>query len=420
MKRKFHYAWVILGVSFFGVLASQGVRFSFGAFMESWETFFSATRGTISAVSFLSFIVFALAQPLAGKMIDQYGVRFVFVISTAIVGIGTLLTFFATSVWQLFILYGIISSAGFGGASGVTATVAVTKWFTAKRGLALGLVEAGFGAGQMVIVTSSIFLIEIYGWQNTVLILGLFLLIVVCPVLALLLKSDPAEAGYEPLGGDTPPEETSISSSGVKGNDSRPGRKFWFLLIPFFVCGVTTTGLMDTHLIPFAQYCGFSPVVTSTAVSLLAGFNILGTLLAGVLADKIDNRKILAFLYFTRALTVLFLFVFSSQVSLMVIFVENPTLLLIFSVSFGLVDFATVPPTVKLMSEYFKGQSLGLLTGWLFMSHQFGSALGSFIPGLLFDQSGSYSLSFLFAVVLLIGAGVLSALLPKTKIQATR
>ncbi|OCA80983.1 MFS transporter [Bacillus sp. FJAT-27225] len=418
MKRSVHYAWVILGVSFFGVLASQGVRFSFGAFMESWEEFFLATRGTISAVSFLSFIVFAVAQPLAGKMIDQYGVRIVFVVSTAIVGIGTLLTYFATSIWQLFLLYGVISSAGFGGASGVTATVAVTKWFTAKRGLALGLVEAGFGAGQMVIVTSSIFLIELYGWQSTVIILGLFLLLVVCPILGLLLKSEPGDAGYEPLGGAAPLEEVAEPSS-IEGGKSRPGRKFWYLLIPFFVCGVTTTGLMDTHLIPFAQYCGFSPAVTSTAVSLLAGFNILGTLAAGVLADKIDNRKILAFLYFGRALTILFLLVFSSQASLVAIFIENPVLLLAFSVSFGLVDFATVPPTVKLMSEYFKGQSLGLLTGWLFMSHQFGSALGSFIPGLLFDYAGNYSLSFLFAVFLLIGAGVLSALLPKEKAQVS-
>ncbi|MGG1307966.1 MFS transporter [Bacillus smithii] len=195
-------------------------------------------------------------------------------------------------------------------------------------------------------------------------------------------------------------------------------RKFWFLLIPFFICGFTTTGLMDTHLIPFAQNCGFSSLVTSAAVSTLAAFNIIGTLVSGILADRWNNKKILTFLYFARAITIIFLLLFSSEIGLMKIFLNYPVLLLLFSISFGLVDFATVAPTIKLLSEYYKGQSVGLLTGWLFMSHQVGSALGSYIPGVLFDQTNSYQLSFFIAFVLLILAGILSALLPNASVQA--
>ncbi|WP_442598403.1 MFS transporter [Neobacillus sp. D3-1R] len=218
--------------------------------MSSWEAYFSTNRGTISAISFLSFIVFAVSQPLVGKWIDHFGVRKIFVLGTLTVGAATLLSFFVTSIWQLFVLYGLVASIGFGAASGVTASVTVSKWFSKKQGLALGLVEAGFGAGQMVLVPSSIFLIEAFGWKWTVLILGSLLIFVVCP---------------------------------------------------------------------------------------------------------------------------------------------------------------------KLLSDYYKGQSVGLLTGWLFMSHQLGSALGSYLPGVLFDQTDSYQISFLFAIILLIAAGFFSALLPKVQ-----
>jgi MFS family permease len=416
MDRKIHYAWIILAIAFLGVLAAQGIRLSFGAFMGSWEEYFSTNRGTISAISFVSFIVFAVSQPIVGKLIDTVGVRKIFVAGGFIVGISTVLSFFVTSVWQLFILYGVIASLGFGAASGVTASVVVTKWFSKKQGLALGLVEAGFGAGQMIIVPSSILLIEEFGWKWTVVIIGSILIIVVCPILALFLKSEPSKAGLRPYGEETPKQVISAKGDTSKTlSKPKMDRRFWFLLIPFFVCGVTTTGLMDTHLIPFAQYCGFTPGVTSAAVSTLAAFNIFGTLVSGILADRIDNKKILTFLYFTRALTIVFLLLMSSNGAILSVFLENPVLLIVFSISFGLVDFATVAPTIKLLSDYYKGQSVGLLTGWLFMSHQLGSALGSFLPGVLFDVTNSYQISFIIAFVLLLAAGIFSVLLPKVE-----
>ncbi|WP_326998761.1 MFS transporter [Cohnella kolymensis] len=206
--RRIHYAWVILAVSFIGVLAAQGVRYSFGAFMDPWEQDFASSRGTVSAVSFLSFIVFALSQPIVGKLIDRFGIKLIFLVSMIILGAATILSFFATTIWQLFFLYGIISSLGFGGASGVTATVAVTKWFHKRQGLALGIVEAGFGAGQMLLVPSSLLLISQFGWRITVLLLGGFLIVIVCPILAFFLKSEPSKIGIKAWGqeaeGDKP------------------------------------------------------------------------------------------------------------------------------------------------------------------------------------------------------------------------
>ncbi|WP_413310057.1 MFS transporter [Bacillus sp. 1P10SD] len=414
---KIHYGWIILAVSFIGVLAAQGLRYSFGAFMTPWENEFSASRGTVSAISFISFLIFAISQPFIGKLIDQYGIKRIFVYSIILLGVTTILTFFAASIWQLIILYGVVSSLGFGGASGVTASMAVTKWFRKKQGLALGLVEAGFGAGQMVMVSASLYLINIYGWKHTVLFLGGFLLLFVFPVLGIFLKSEPADMGLKALGEDENQEKKLVHIEEITESMSKQSflssRGFWFLILPYFICGITTTGLMDTHLIPFAQSCGFSVAVTGTAVSLLAAFNTGGTIIAGILADKWDNRKMLSIIYFIRGLTILFLLVFLVNGQMLGILIEHPWVLFIFSIVFGLVDFAVVAPTVKLLAGYFHGSSLGVVTGFLYMSHQLGSALGSFIPGVLFDYSNSYTSSFVGATILLFFAAIISACLPK-------
>lgn len=416
LKKKIHYSWIILAVSFIGVLAAQGLRYSFGAFMHPWELEFSASRGMVSAISFISFAVFAISQPIIGKFIDQFGVKRIFVVSIILLGITTILCYFATAIWQLFLLYGIISSLGFGGASGVTASLAVTKWFHQKQGLALGLVEAGFGAGQMLVVSSSLFLIEKFGWRITDFILGGCLLLFIFPILAIFLKSDPADLGVQPFGfetktADEPVHKIEKSKLPMK-NSYLKHRGFWFLVIPYFICGFTTTGLMDTHLIPFSQTCGFSVAVTGAAVSLLAAFNTGGTVIAGILADKLNNRKMLSFIYFVRGMTILFLLIFMLNSEWLGYFLNHPWLLFVFSITFGLVDFSVVAPTIKVLAAYFQGPSLGIATGFLYMSHQLGSAIGSYLPGYLFDVSGSYTSSFVIAASILLLASLLSAYLP--------
>lgn len=158
---------------------------------------------------------------------------------------------------------------------------------------------------------------------------------------------------------------------------------------------------MDTHLVPFAHDHGFSPAATGTAVSLLALFNVEGTLASGHFADRWSNRWMLVTLYAVRAITVFFL-----------IYIHQPYLLWFFSILFGLVDFSTVAPTTLFATRYFQS-NVGLVLGWLSFGHQAGSALGAFIPGWLYDLTGGYALSFLTATIMLGGAAVLSFMLPQ-------
>lgn len=418
MKRlKVHYAWIILILTFLALLAAQGVRLSFGAFMAPWEHEFSAKRSVISFIAFVSYIVFAISQPYVGRLIDKYGIRYILSCSILVIGFSTLLTFFTTNAVQLIIIYGVIASVGFGGASNVAGTMAVATWFADKKGMAMGLMSAGTAAGQLILVPLSLFLIDQLGWKTTVLVLGCFLIVFIFPLLLLFIRSNPADLHIEAYGARVSDNEKGRQKEAPKGTLSifqlLKRKEFLFLMLPFFVCGVTTTGLMDTHLIPFAQYCGFTPGVTGAAVSLLAGFNILGTVVSGFLADRWNCRRILAFLYGVRALTIVLLLIIVNDASLFGFFVTQSHLLILFAISFGIVNFATVAPTMKLAAEYFRHLSAGAVIGWIYLSHQLGSALGSFVPGVIFDLTGSYDSSFIASIILLVLASALSIMLPR-------
>lgn len=105
-QRAIHYSWIVLLLSFVGLLSAQGVRLSFGAFIQPWEISLNTDRASVSLVAFVSYLVFAVIQPLVGKAVDHFGVRVVFSTSVCLVGASTLLTFAVTEVWQLMILYG--------------------------------------------------------------------------------------------------------------------------------------------------------------------------------------------------------------------------------------------------------------------------------------------------------------------------
>lgn len=409
MKIKIHYAWVIVFVTFLTLLAVQGVRLSFGAFVQPWEEEFSMDRGAISLISTLSFIIYGLSQPIIGRLVDKWGARIILSISTFLVGISIFLISFVHHPWQLFVLYGIFISLGVGGASNVAATVIVTNWFNKKRGLAFGIMEAGFGAGQMLLVPGSLLLIHWFNWKVTVIVLGAFLVLIIFPIMLLFLRNQPQDKGLLPIGGKIQVENAG-EQKGTKENPSiwKAFRKkeFWFLILPFGVCGFTTTGLMDTHLIPYSHDHGFSTNVTSAAVSVLAGFNILGILVSGIVADRWSSRKMLFYLYLLRSLSFVIL-----------LYSHDSTLLLIFAVLFGLVDFATVTPTQLLATQYFKHYSVGFILGWLFLSHQIGSALGAYLPGLSYTHMGSYNISFYFSIGILLVSAMLSIFLPETYIK---
>lgn len=163
---------------------------------------------------------------------------------------------------------------------------------------------------------------------------------------------------------------------------------FYLLFFSFFICGVTSLGIVETHFMPYATLCGFPPVPTATAYGLLSAFNLVGMIVSGWLTDRVNRVLLLGSIYFVRGLS-FFLLVGTGA---------NYETLVAFAVLFGLVDYATVPVTVSLAASHLGTRVLGLAMGLITCGHQLGSATGAFIGGLLYDITTNYSAMWLSGV----------------------
>jgi hypothetical protein len=223
-----HYAWTVLGLCFLAILCAQGVRLSFGAFVRPWEEAFDASRGTITLIGSLSFLVYGGSQPFVGRAVDRFGIRRTLAASTLLVAAGMALSAAAPGPLALALAYGVVASLGFGGASGVAASVAVTYWFASRRGLAFALVEAGFGAGQLALVPLFLVAVSAIGWREALLAGAVLLALGVAPVLWRRLRDRPEDIGLLPIGGPLPAAVASAVDEAAgrrrAGRGRRPAR----------------------------------------------------------------------------------------------------------------------------------------------------------------------------------------------------
>jgi sugar phosphate permease len=364
----------VVGVLFFAQAVALGVRGTIGLLVNPWETEFGWGRAAVSITASLGFVVYGLAQALSGRWADRTGPRVIFATSITILGVGTAAVSTIVSLWQAYLVFGVLIMLGIGGASSPTSAVAVARWFTARRGLALGVVAAGSAAGQFVLVPVMAALVGAIGWRASFLWLGGGILVVALPIVLFLLRDDPDRAGER--------------ASAAAGPGGRPTpmvellrhANFWWLALSFFVCGVTTSGLIDTHFIPYALDHHVSTITAASAFGVLSLVNMIFTTLSGAAADRLGYTRLLGWIYAGRAVTLVFL-----------VFARDPVSLFVFAVAFGIVDFSTVAPTTALSTVIFGRRAAGTVFGLVALSHQIGSALGSYLGGLVHDATGSYA-----------------------------
>jgi MFS family permease len=385
-EREPGYAWVVVGVLFLAQAVALGVRGTIGLLVTPWENEFGWGRAAVSVTASLGFVVYGVAQVISGRWADRIGPRVIFAASIALLGVGTAAVSTILTLWQAYVIFGILIMFAIGGASSPTSAVAVARWFTARRGLALGVVSAGSAAGQFVLVPVMAALIGMVGWRSAFLWLSAAILVVALPTILFLLRDDPdaqtTKSAGEGLRGEPPMTLAEITRHS----------SFWYLALSFFVCGVTTSGLIDTHFIPYALDHHVAAVTAATAFGVLSLVNMIFTTLSGAVSDRLGYTRLLGWIYAGRAVTLVYL-----------LFAGDPTSLFIFAVAFGIVDFSTVAPTTALSTVMFGRRSAGAVFGLVAFSHQIGSALGSYTGGLLHDLTGSYA-SFILAGAALSGA----------------
>lgn len=361
----------------------MGTRGSFGVFVVPWESQLEVSRATVSLILALGFLTYGLAQPTAGKLLQFVPPRWVIGAGLILVAAGLYGAAISTSTLTLGLSIGFVSAFGTGLASLSALSYVAGELVETRGGLVFGLLTAGGAGGQVVILPLATRLLDVSLKTSLLVLAGLALAAAVG-----VLFTVPSLPGREMAEAITPVSEMVRE------------RRFWLLLVPFFICGYTTTGMIETHLIPFALDHHVTQTAASAALSTLAAFNIAGVLVAGVYTDRVDRGKMLALIYLMRAGTLLIL-----------PFVTNAAGLFVFGVLFGMADFSTVPPTTSLTQSVFKTGGWAIAIGIISAAHQVGSALGAWLPARLLEQTGGYTISWVSGAAVLLVASYMSYLL---------
>ena len=397
-----HYAWIVLAVMFIAALAGVGVRAAPGVMIVPLERAFGWDVGTISGAISVNIILMGATGPFLTGIMEVFGLRRTVLACLLVLAAGTGLSIFMTTPWQLFVTWGLMVGIGSGaGAVGITAAVA-NRWFAEKNGFAMGLLFSAAAAGQLVFLPVLAYLAEAFGWQAVALAVTVAIAVVL-PVVALLLPESPADIGIAPYGAAAvlrPPPRAGNPFSIALTVLASAGRSadFWLLTLSFAVCGFSTNGLINTHLIAYCTDRGISQVNGAWILVAVGVFSLIGSAASGWLCDRYNPRVLLFWYYSLRGLSLIAVpFSRFDVVSLS-----------LFSVFYGLDWVATGPPTFALTNEVFGRKDTPIVIAWIFAAHQVGGALAAFGAGAVRSATGDYFLAFVASGVACLLASLLA------------
>ena len=396
-KKVIHPAWIVAGITFATLFATSGFRSAPSVLILPLEKDFGWQRDVISLEVAINVLLYGLTAPFAAALMERFTVRKVVMAALATVGSGALLTIWMNQSWHLMLLWGVIVGVGTGSMALVFAATIANRWFVKKRGLVIGILTAASASGQLVFLPGLSKLAEDPGWRasSLVIALGAYLMV---PLIYFFLKEDPQSANTTAYGAEStwqPPvlEKGNAAKIAVKAlKDASKVRNFWYLVGSFFVCGLSTSGLIGTHFIPAAHDHGMPQVVAASLLALIGVFDVIGTIFSGYLTDRIDPRKLLFFYYLLRGLS---LFLLPS-----ILFSSLHPSTLVFIIFYGLDWVATVPPTVVLCRQVLGPEKGALIYGWVFAAHQIGGALAAYGAAIMRIKFGDYAAAFYVTGVL--------------------
>ncbi len=382
--------WLIVAVTFLALSLAFLARNTFGMLIPEWEAEFGWTRQFLSTGAAVVLLVMGSVAPFVGYLLDRIGPRYLFGGGLALCGLALAATATITEPWQFFAIYCVIAALGYGVIGIPLATTAIALSFERNRGLATSIGTSGVGAGAAILLPIFAAVMAAIGWRPTLVAFGLA--IAVLGILGMPLVDNAAgRARVHARGGRTAtlPEKLRLMFG---------SRTFWLLAGSYTICGFTTAGVVRVHLLPYAAACGFPPITSATAFGVMAAFDMVGMVLAGYLTDRVNRPALLGGIYFLRALTFILLMFIAADISL----------LFIFAMLFGTLDFATVPPQASLVASHIGLNSMGMTMGILFAAHSAGAATGAFMGGWLFDLFARYDWVWVISIGLALLASVLA------------
>jgi MFS family permease len=400
--------WRVVAAAFCVMFAIFGATYSFSAFFGHLQETFAASRGSIAQIFSIVLFLYHLLGAVSGPIADRVGPRSMVLSGTAAVGAGFICASLATSLWQVYLSFGLVG-VGVGFAY-VPSIATVQRWFVRQRGFASGLAVSGIGFGTLCVPLAAAQLIEWFDWRGALVGLGLFA-IALGGAASMFVDRSPERHGMLPDGGvaDLASVEAARPAEGLGLGEAVRSPVFWLLYVALFLVAVGQF-IPFVHLVPYAEDHGISHGTAVVIFSMIGIGSTFGRLALGRVADHYGRRRSLASMYLGMMLILLWWL--GATVTWQLIAFG-----LIFGTCYG--GFVALAPAITV--DYFGGRNASGIIGTLYTGVAVGTLLGPRLAGDAFDLFQSYTLPIAISAAAALAAAVIVVSLPEPQAwKATR
>ena len=398
-EARFFYGYIIVASAFLILVLTIGINFTFGVFLPVLLDEFSWTRAIASGAFSLNLALTGLIGVVAGKMTDQYGPRIVATVCGVLLGLGYLLMSQATTLWHLYLFYGVIVGIGMS-TSQTPLPSTIARWFVKRRGMMTGIAVTGIGVGMLIMPPAVSWLISNYGWRTSYMVVGITVLILIV-LAAQFLRRDPSQIGQLPYGINELEEKGDFQKAGFSLKEAVRKRQFWLFTVAVFLVALSVGSVM-IHIVIHATDLGISTANAVIILMVIGGTSIAGRIVMGVTSDRIGIK---------RALIICFTFLSAAFFWLLI--ARELWMLYLFAVIFGFSHSGIHTLVSPMVAELFGMRSHGVIFGSVMLGLTLGMGIGPVVTGHIFDITSSYQLAFLiYAIINFIGLILVLCLKP--------
>ncbi|MCJ8501642.1 MFS transporter [Desulfatitalea alkaliphila] len=373
------YAYLITALCFSIQALGIGTYIAFGVFFNPLMEAFGWSRAAISGASSTAFLSMGLFGMMVGRLNDRFGPRRLMSVAALLLGLGCLLMARVTTLWELYLFFGIIFGMGLS-AIDVIALTTIARWFTHRRGFMTGIVKVGTGAGQFFIPLLAGALILLYGWRWAIAIIGIGVTLILL-LMAQLLRRDPGASGLtsRPVTAD---RALTATDPGLSLSQVFRTVQLWTIcMLNMFL--VFCLMIIMLHIVPYARDVGIPHIQAAGILSTIGAVSMLGRFVCGLIIDRRGSKPVMSFCFFLLLVDLVWLQ-----------FAHQLWMLYLFGALYGLAHGGCFTAISPLVAEWFGIRFHGTLFGVVVFFGTLGGATGPLLAGYLFDISGNYALAF--------------------------
>ena len=397
MKSKRFYGWfALIGAALSAFVGGGLLLYSYGVFLPVMSQEFGWSRATVGLGMSLAVLSFGLPSPLAGFLTSKFGARKMLILGNLVGGLGIAAMSQVHEVWQVYLIYSIV---GLGCCIGgvIPATTVANNWFIKRRSLAVAVIMALVGLGGFIFPLVTTALLTSVGWRMSWVILGgIFIAIGVVIGSAVLVRNKPEDVGQLPDGVSLRPAAgvktaRSLPEKGQEPTDWTMKRilrnpTLW-LIIVFGAAHGYVGGTITGHLVAYLRDLGSNPMIAASALSVIAGCGIIGSLGSGFLALRINIRRLIIACFIIRLVSLVILL--TSQ---------NIILIYLYTVLFGISTGMLMTAMFTIVATYYGRANYARVQGVVFAFTVVLQATGPTVAGVIHDTTGNYMLAFAILV----------------------